>query len=112
MASNMHAENVLDKFSVKVSKSEIDLQNLPPTQVAIERVLEQVFQPVNSLTDGGPINFRIPGSVDQCIDPLIMYYLSGRLVKHVASGAKEIDAPAQISVERYEIDRKTTTTAS
>ena len=48
--------------------SELDLFDEFPTQVAVEEGGWILYRPVSALTDGGPIEFSIPGSGDQYID--------------------------------------------
>ncbi len=53
MAKLIHGASLLS------TKSELDLYNLPPTQVAIERGFWHEARLVNSCTNGGPYNFHL-----------------------------------------------------
>ena len=54
--------------SQECAKSELDLFAVPPTQTSVEKGALIPYQPIASITDGGPIEFYIPGSGDEYID--------------------------------------------
>ena len=49
-------------------KSELDLFTVPPTQTSVEHGCSMDYHPVSTLTDNGPIEFKIPGSDEDYID--------------------------------------------
>jgi hypothetical protein len=50
--------------SAECSKSELDLLQIPPTQVSLDRGHWIDHQPVSSVSDNGPITFLSPGTED------------------------------------------------
>ena len=54
--------NFVHPKSQECSKSELDL--VPPTQTSLERGHWVEYQPVSSVSDGGPITFMVPGTED------------------------------------------------
>lgn len=50
--------------SAECSKSELDLFQIPPTQVSLDRGHWIDHQPVSSVSDSGPITFLSPGTED------------------------------------------------
>jgi hypothetical protein len=46
------------------TKAELDLFSVPPTQTSLAKGHWIDFQPVSSLSDGGPITFLVPGTED------------------------------------------------
>jgi len=51
---------LIDEKSHPSTKSGLDLFTVPPTQVVVKRGFWEEIQPVNSVTDDGPYEFRIP----------------------------------------------------
>ena len=62
MASFIHEK------SQECAKSELDLFTIPPTQTSVEKGALIPYQPIASITDGGPVEFYIPGAGDEYID--------------------------------------------
>ena len=56
------------KLSCDCFKSEIDLMSIPSTQSVIEKSRWVDYYPIASLSDGGPIEFLIPGSGQSYLD--------------------------------------------
>ena len=54
--------------SHECAKSELDIFAVPPTQTSVEKGALVPYQPIASITDGGPIEFYIPGAGDEYID--------------------------------------------
>ena len=54
--------------SRECAKSELDIFAIPPTQTSVEKGALIPYQPIASITDGGPIEFYIPGAGDEYID--------------------------------------------
>ena len=50
--------------SQECTKTELDLFSVPPTQTSLEKGHWVDFQPVSSVSDGGPITFLCPGTED------------------------------------------------
>jgi hypothetical protein len=79
----MSPVTVLDKYSPKVSTSSVQLFDLPGTQIVIDKYVEQSYRPVNSLTDGGPVTYRLASSTDSMFDPQSFYnYTRFRVLQH------------------------------
>ena len=56
--------NFVHSKSQECSKTELDLFSVPPTQTSLEKGHWEEFQPVSSVSDGGPITFLSPGTED------------------------------------------------
>ncbi len=54
--------------SRECAKSELDIFTVPPTQTSVEKGALIPYQPIASITDGGPIEFYVPGAGDEYID--------------------------------------------
>lgn len=52
--------SLINDKSAPSTKSELDIFSVPPTQVVVKRGFWDEIQPVNSITDEGPYEFRIP----------------------------------------------------
>lgn len=61
--------SLIDPNSCECLKSELELFQVPPTQVAIEKSYYVKYHPLTSLDKGGPIEFRINAGEDTYIDP-------------------------------------------
>jgi hypothetical protein len=74
--------SLLDKSSCPCGRSEAALFDVPPTQVDLIDSFMQPFNPVNSLSTGGGIEFSIPGSGELYIDPcMTQLYVKARILK-------------------------------
>jgi hypothetical protein len=99
-------EEAQDQLKLKAgssacSKTEIDFFTLPPTQVVIEKVIDQQFRPVNSLQSGGVIRLELPKS-DHYMDLSSFHlYVRGKVIK---LGGGNLPAPA--NVKHTEVDLK------
>ena len=60
---------LLHDHSDECTKSELDLFTLPPTQTSIEKGQWVEHHPISNISDGGPIEFFVPGSGEEYIDP-------------------------------------------
>ncbi|XP_033639092.1 uncharacterized protein F54H12.2-like [Asterias rubens] len=60
---------LLHDHSEECTKSELDLFTLPPTQTSIEKGQYVEYHPISNIADGGPIQFYVPGSSEEYIDP-------------------------------------------
>ena len=60
---------------LECSKTELDLFALPTTQTAIERSQWVEFRPLTTVSDGGPIEFIIPGSGEDYCDLSEIYLM-------------------------------------
>ena len=54
--------NFVHAKSQECTKTELDLFSVPPTQVSLEKGHWIDYQPVSSVSDGGPITFICPGT--------------------------------------------------
>ena len=61
------------QLSCEGIKSELDLFSLPTTQTGIEHVQWTEHQLIASIGMGGPIEFLLPGSGDDCLDAANTY---------------------------------------
>ena len=60
--------SLLHDHSCECTKSELDLFGLPPTQTSIEKGQWVEFHPIANISDGGPIEFFIPGAGEEYND--------------------------------------------
>ena len=60
--------NFIHDKSQECAKSELDIFTIPPTQTSVEKGSLIPYQPIASITDGGPVEFYIPGAGDEYID--------------------------------------------
>ena len=73
---------LLDGGSCICVKSELDLFSMPPTQTSIENGSLVEYRPLAALTDEGPIEFSIPGTSTDYIDPAHVYlYVECKVTK-------------------------------
>ncbi|XP_064641994.1 uncharacterized protein F54H12.2-like [Lineus longissimus] len=68
--------------SAPSTKSELDIFQLPPTQIAVDLAQWVEFRPLNTLTDGGPIEFVVKGEPDNYLDLAhTQLYIKLRVIK-------------------------------
>ena len=68
------------QHSHECAKSELDLFSIPSTQTSVEKGSLVPYQPIASITDGGPIEFYVPGSGDEYIDlPQTQIYIRAKI---------------------------------
>lgn len=60
--------SLVHETSIPALKSELDIFRLPPTQIAVDLSQSVEFRPLNTLTDGGPIEFLVKGEPDNYLD--------------------------------------------
>ena len=60
---------LIHDHSHECTKSELDLFTLPHTQTSIEKGQWVEYHPISNISDGGPIEFFVPGSGEEYIDP-------------------------------------------
>ena len=86
----------LHKQSYECTKSELDLFEVPPTQISFENARIVDYFPIANI-DNGPIEFFISGSSDEYIDlSQTFLYIEGMITLHekdVAANAKVNDVP-------------------
>lgn len=58
----------LKSYTSATTKSELDLFTTPPIQNSVESGSLQCFRPVSALQDDSPIEFVVPGTLDEYID--------------------------------------------
>src|SRR5437868_590660 len=72
----------IEKSSCPCGRSEAALFDVPPTQVDLMESFFQPFNPVNSLSTGGSIEFTVPGSGELYIDPCMTHlYVKAQILK-------------------------------
>lgn len=59
---------LIHEQSHECAKSELDIFTIPPTQTSIEKGSLIPYNPIASITAGGPVEFYIPGASDEYID--------------------------------------------
>ncbi|XP_038058761.1 uncharacterized protein F54H12.2-like [Patiria miniata] len=60
--------SLLHSNSCECTKSELDIFTIPPTQTSIEKAQWEEFHPISTISDGGPIEFFVPGSGEEYMD--------------------------------------------
>ena len=85
----------VDKDSNDCSSSSLDLFLLPPAQSSFETGKSIDYHPVTSLSDGGPIQFKVSGSGKEFLDLARSYlYLKVKISK--ADGCN-LDGASKVS---------------
>ncbi|XP_033642416.1 uncharacterized protein F54H12.2-like [Asterias rubens] len=83
---------LLHDHSEECTKSELDLFTLPPTQTSIEKGQYVEYHPISNLADGGPIQFYVPGSSEEYIDPSqTQLYVKVKVTKGDGTDLKDTD---------------------
>ncbi len=77
------------------TKTELDLFSVPPTQTSLEKGHWIDFQPVSSVSDGGPITFLVPGTEDYADLSKTILVVRAKVTK--ADGA-DLDADEKVGV--------------
>ena len=84
---------LLHDHSSECTKSELDLFTVPPTQTSVEKGQWVEYHPISSITDGGPIEFFVPGSGDEYTDPSqTQLYVKAQIVRGDGSAIAD-DSP-------------------
>jgi len=79
-------------YSCQVSKSELCLNSMPPTQTAIEKSTFIEYRPLAAISGETPlIEFFIPSSMDQYLDLDDMFLKVKLRIKEFTSDGKEVD---------------------
>ena len=76
-----------------LNRTELDLFSIPPTQTSLEKGHWVDFQPVLSVSDGGPITFLCPGTEDQVDMSKTILVIRAKVTK-----ANEADLDADMKV--------------
>ena len=84
---------LIDEQSCICVKSELDLFDVPPTQTSIDQGGMVDYHPIAAPSDVGPIEFYIPGSGDDYLDPANMYLHFSCKIRGVDGGVLADDAP-------------------
>ena len=84
---------LIDEQSCICVKSELDLFDVPPTQTSIEQGCMVDYHPIAATLDVDPIEFYIPGSGDDYLDPANMYLHLSVKIKAGDGGVLADDAP-------------------
>lgn len=81
------------------SKAELELFSAPPLNIGMERGDYVQHQPISSLDAGGPIEFHLPGSVDQYLDlGRTKLYLQAKIVKRDNSTIDQDEPVAPVNL--------------
>ena len=84
--------SLLHNSSCECAKSELDLFSVPPTQTSIEKGQWEEFHPISTISDGGPIEFFVPGSGEEYLDlNQSQLYLKAKITKADGSNLTEAD---------------------
>ena len=87
------------KDSYDCSSSSLDLFLLPPNQSSFQKAID--YHPITSLSDGGPIEFKVSGGGKEFLDLACSYlYLKVKVSK--ADGSK-LDGASKIGFANYSI---------
>ena len=89
------------KDSNDCSSSRLDLFLLPPTQSSFQKGKSVDYHPITSLSDGGPIKFKVSGSGKEFLD-LARSYLHLKVKVSKADGSN-IDSASKVSFANYPI---------
>ena len=87
--------------SQECTKTELDLFSIPPTQTSLEKGHWVDFQPVSSVSDGGPITFLCPGTEDYVNLSKTTLVIRAKVTK--ANGA-DLDADMKVGVMNNLLD--------
>ena len=87
--------NFVHSKSQECTKTKLDLFSIPPTQTSLEKGHWVDFQPVSSVSDGGPITFLCPGTEDYVDLSKTILVIRAKVTK--ADGA-DLDADAKTGV--------------
>ena len=72
---------LLHSDTMEVLKSELELFTISPTQTSIEETRFVKYYPLTSLDRGGPLEFNIPSSDREYIDPQkVFLYMKIRIL--------------------------------
>jgi len=86
----------LHKQSYECTKSELDLFEVPPTQISFENARIIDYYPIANI-ENGPIEFFISGSSDEYIDLSQTYlYVEAQITKHEATKTDATDVPVNL----------------
>ena len=87
------------KDSNDCSSSRLDLLLLPPTQSSFQKGKSIGYHPITSLSDGGPIEFKVSGSEKEFLD-LARSYLYLKVKTSKADGSN-LDAASKAGFANY-----------
>ena len=89
------------KDSKDCSSSNLDLFLLPPTQSSFQNGKTIDYHPITSLSDGGPIEFKVPGSGKEFLDLARSYlYLKVKVSK---TDGSNLDGASKVGFANYPI---------
>ena len=87
------------KDSNNCSSSSLDLFLLPPTQSSFQKGKSVYYHPVTSLSDGGPIEFKVSGSGKEFLDLARSYlYLKVKVSK---ADSSNLDGASKVGFANY-----------
>ena len=89
------------KDSNDCSSSSLDLFLLPPTQPSFQKGKSIDYHPITSISDGGPIEFKVSGSGKEFLD-LARSYLYLKVKVSKADGSN-LDGASKVGFEIYPI---------
>ena len=83
---------LLHTNSCECTKSELDLFSLPPTQTSIDKGQWVEYHPISTISNGGPIEFFIPGSSEEYMDlNQTQLYIKAKITKSDGSNLADDD---------------------
>ena len=89
------------KDSNDCSSSSLDLFLLPPTQSSFQKDKSIDYHPITSLSDGGPIEFKVSRSGKEFLDLARSYlYLKGMVSK---TDGSNLDGASKVGFANYPI---------
>ena len=90
---------VLHTNSCECTKSELDLFSLPPTQTSIDKGQWVEYHPISTISDGGPIEFFIPGSSEEYMDlNQTQLYIKAKITKADGSNLADDDQVGPVNL--------------
>ena len=87
------------KDSNDCSFSSLDLFLLPPTQLSFQKGKSIIYHPITSLSDGGPMEFKVSGSGKEFLD-LAQSYLYLKVKVSKADGSN-LDGASKVGFANY-----------
>lgn len=88
-----------DGHSCECMRSELDIFSTPPTQTSLENGSWEKYHPIATLTDGGPIEFYLPGDGDQYLDLAnVQLYVRARIVQPDGAAPDAASHPGPVNL--------------
>ena len=89
----------VDKDSIDCSSSILDFFSLPATQLSFQKGMSIDYHPITSLSEGGPIEFKVSGSGKEFLH-LTRSYLYLKVKVSKADGSN-LDGASKVGFTNY-----------